>query len=259
MTTEIAVPDEGGESKFLALRPDSDVAEAMKWNCAGGAMTPADLIRVPTPSGGATTWTFMNARGDEESTKEIVGALVLFAIQGTIWPSEEPEQGRSPVIVTHDLRVGYRVSDDLGDLDPEVLEQARIGDRQYDWLRLAYCQYGSGRGGRGKRAKECRLMAILREEEALPILVTAGPGSLKTVVPFVKRIASVGVPYFRAKVGLKLEKVINAGGQPYAQIVPRLVDTLSKWEGDRIRDTYTIPLGRVITEVHAVANDDSEA
>lgn len=91
-------------------------------------------------------------------------------------------------------------------------------------------------------------MAILREDEALPILVTAGPGSLKTVVPFVKRIASVGVPYFRAKVGLRLEKVMNAGGQPYAQIVPRLVDTLSKWEGERIRDTYTIPLGRVISE-----------
>lgn len=259
MSTDIAVPEGEGseETKFMALRPGSEIAEAMKWNCAGAGMTAADLIRVPTPSGGATTWSFMNARGDEETTKEIVGALALFAIQGTLWASEEPEQGRSPVMVSHDLIVGHRVSDDLGDLDPEVLEQARTGDREYSWQRLAYCQYGSGRGGRGKRAKECRLMAILREDEALPILITAGPGSLKTVVPFVKRIASVGVPYFRAKVGLRLEKVMNAGGQPYAQIVPRLVDTLSKWEGDRIRDTYTIPLGRVITEVRPEAGDDA--
>ena len=257
---EVAVVEGGGkeESRFLALRPDSMVAEAMKWNCAGAGMTAADLIRVSIPAGGATTWTFMNARGEEETTKEIVGALAFFCPQGTLWPSEEPEQGRSPVMVSYDLMVGHKVSDDIGDLDPEVLEQARTGDRTYDWRRLAYNQWDSGKGGRGKRCKEARLMAILREDEALPLLVSASAGSLKTVVPFVKRIASVGVPYFLAVVGLRLEKVANAAGQNYSQIVPRLVDTLSKWEGERVRDTYTIPLSSVITEVKdEAAGDDA--
>lgn len=255
---EMTVAGGGEESKFLALRPDSTVAEAMKWNCAGAGMSASDLIRVSIPAGGATTWTFMNARGDEETTKEIVGALALFSPQGILWPSEEPSEGRSPVLVTYDLMVAHRVGDDLGDIDPEVLEKARTGDRTYDWRRLAYNQWGSGRGGRGKRCKEARLMAILREDEALPLLVTASAGSLKTVVPFVKRIASVGVPYFMAVVGLRLEKVANSAGQQYSQIVPRLVDTLSKWEGERIRDTYTIPLSNVLSEVQPDASADGD-
>jgi hypothetical protein len=92
-------------------------------------------------------------------------------------------------------------------------------------------------------------MAILRRDEAWPLLVTAGPGSLKTVVPFVKRLP---VPHFRAEVSLTLDKVENAGGQPYSQIVPKLVGTISKEEGEALRHLYTIPLSRIAAQIDVV-------
>jgi hypothetical protein len=251
---DLAVVDQEVDT-FLALRDGSGVAEALKWNTGGAGMSAADLIRVPIPAGGATTWAFMNARGEEETCKEVSGILALVAMQGVIWPSEQPEQGRSPVIVTHDFEVGVRVSDDLGDLDPAVLEEARTGDRTYDWKRLAYTQFGSGSGGRGKRAKESRLLAILRNEEILPLLINAGPGSLKTVTQFVKRISSLGVPYFQTVVSLRLEKVFNKGGQPYSQIVPKLVRTLSSEDGVIVRDGYTLPLSMSVSESRVAVDD----
>lgn len=236
------------EDTYLALREGSGVAEALKWNTGGAGMTAADLIRVPVPAGGSTTWSFTNARGQEESCKEIRGILALVAMQGVIWPSEQPEQGRSPVIVTHDFVVATRVSEDIGDLDPAVLDEARTGDRTYDWKRLAYTKFGSAANGRGKRAKESRLLAILRNEEILPLLVNAGPGSLKGVETFVKRISSLGVPYFQTVVKLRLDKAVNKGGQAFSMIVPSLDRTLTAAEGAGIRDSYTIPLSRSLSE-----------
>jgi hypothetical protein len=89
-------------------------------------------------------------------------------------------------------------------------------------------------------------MAILRADEAWPLLVTAGPGSLKTVTPFVKRLS---VPHYRAIVSLTLDRVENAGGQPYSQIVPKFVGSITKEEGDIVRRLYTEPLSRVATQI----------
>ena len=89
-------------------------------------------------------------------------------------------------------------------------------------------------------------MAILREDEAWPLLITAGPGSLKTVVPFVKRLS---VPHYRAVVSLTLDKVENAGGQNYSQIVPKFLGELSKEKGEIVRKMYTGPLSRIATDI----------
>ena len=86
------------------------------------------------------------------------------------------------------------------------------------------------------------MLAILREDEAWPLLVTAGPGSLKTVVPFVKRLS---VPHYRAEVSLTLAKVENAGGQSFSQIVPKFLGEISKEEGDMVRRMYTEPLSKI--------------
>lgn len=239
----VGVPD----SKFLSLRPDSDIREALMANLGPGeSLSASDLPRVPTPAGGGKVWSWTDSGNNEQSAKAIEGALVSYITQGVLWGSEEPQAGVQPVLRTFDLMTAVRVNDDIGDLDSDVLESCRIGDRLYDWQRLPYNQYGSSRGGRGKRCKESRLLAILREDEAWPLLVTAGPGSLKTVTPFVKRLP---VAHFRCVVSLTLEKVENAGGQAYSQIVPKLVRTLTREEGEIIRRLYTEPLSKLATQL----------
>lgn len=235
------------ESKFLALRPDSDVREALMANLGPGeTLMASDLPRVPTPSGGAKVWSWTDSGNNEQSAKSIDGLLVAVLSRGTLWGSEEPQSGVQPVLVSYDLMTAVRMNDDIGDLDAAVLESCRIGDRLYDWRRLPYNQFGSSSNGRAKRCRESRLLAILRENEAWPLVVSASVGSFKTVLPFVRRLP---VPHYRALVSLTLDKVENSGGQPYSQIVPRLLGSVTKEEGEIVRRLYTEPLSKIAAQI----------
>lgn len=225
---------------YPALAPNSRQMQIIAANLEGEQMNETDLVRVKTPLGGATQWT-IDVDGNVETTDEIVGLLVGVGKKGILWPAEDPSESR-PVLVSNDLQIGYRVSDDLGTIDPDALERYRIGDRKYDWAALANSVefgYGSSRSGSGKRCKEARVLAILRQGETWPILVTVGPGSLRNIIPFLKRL-----PCFphEAVVGLKLTKAKGKGGQPYSQIVPRLVGQLSEEQGEVARRTYADPI-----------------
>jgi hypothetical protein len=230
---------------YPALTPDSRQVRIIEANLDGEPMREQDLVRVKTPAGGGTKW-IVNIDGNEETTDEIVGLLVCIAKRGVLWPQDDPTDQR-PVIVSNDLLVGYRVSDDLGTIKPADLERHRIGDRRYDWDSLsksAEFGYGSSRGGAGKRVKEARILAILRDGDVWPILVTVGPGSLATWKPFQKRLPGF---HYEVVVGLKLEKSKSSGGQPYSVIVPRVVGTVSEEQGEVARRLYTEPLKRMFS------------
>jgi hypothetical protein len=225
---------------YPALAPDSRQMQIIAANLEGEQMNETDLVRVKTPLGGSTQWT-IDVDGTVETTDEIVGLLVGVGKKGTLWPAEDPSEAR-PVIVSNDLQVGYRVSDDLGTIDPDALERFRIGDRKYDWAALANSNefgFGTSRSGSGKRCKEARTLAILRQGETWPILVTVGPGSLGNVTPWLKRL-----PCFQheAVIGLKLVKAKGRGGQPYSQIVPRFVGQITEEQGLVARKTYADPI-----------------
>jgi hypothetical protein len=242
---ELMVGVEG--SKYLALQPMSDVREALMANLqAGESITAQDLVRVPTPAGGGKVWSWKDAGNNDVTAKSIDGVLVYYGVRGTLWPTTEATMGRKPVLVTYDLDTAVRVSDDIGDLDAEALESCRTGDRTYDWKRLPWNQWGSGNGGVGKRCKESRLLAILRQEDAWPVLITAGPGSLLPVGQFVKRLP---VAHFRAEISLTLEKAQSSNGNPYSQIVPKLLGTISREEGEILRKLYTLPLSKMAEQL----------
>ena len=235
-TTEISVTN----IDYPALSPDSRQMKIIEANLGGEAMQESDLIRVKSPLGGATTWNY-EVDGNTKSTDELTGVLVGVGKKGVLWPEEDPSDAK-PVIVSSDLLVGHRVSDDLGSIDPDVLEKYRIGDRKYDWRAMADGPdfgFGSGRGGSGKRCKESRVLALLGEGEVWPILVSVGAGSLRNIIPFLKRL-----PCFQheAVIGLRLEKAKGRGGQPYSQIVPRLVGQISEEQGEVCRRTYAEPI-----------------
>lgn len=229
---------------YPALSNDSRQMQIIAANLEGELMQETDLVRVKTPSGGSTQWA-VEVDGNLTMTDEIVGLLVGVGKRGVLWPEEDPSELR-PVIVTNDLQVGYRVSDDLGSIRPEALERYRIGDRKYDWVALSNGPefgYGAGRG-KGKRCKEARVLAILRQGETWPVLVTVGPGSLRNIIPFLKRL-----PVFphEAVVSLKLTKAKSSGGQPYSQIVPRLAGTITPEQGEVARRVYADPIRAMFT------------
>jgi len=240
MTTEISTTTK--EVNYPALMPDSRQAAILRANLDGEPMTERDLVKVRTPLGGATTWSF-EVNGNEETTDELVGLLVGVGKRGVLWPQEDPS-GMRPVLISPDLITGYRVGNDLGSIDPDALERYRTGDGEYDWVALSEStEFGPRAGkGRGKRVKEGRLLAILREGDVWPLLVNVSPASLGLVVPWLRRLS---VFTYEAVIGLKLQKTKNEAGQPYSVIVPRLVGTVSEQQGEVARATYHEPLKRM--------------
>lgn len=244
--TSLSRLEEVDVSLFPALMPDSDIAEAIEANTQGRGFDLNALVKVKTPAGGGKTWVYLDSGNNEVETKAIEGILVYYGQRGVLWSGEDIQKGKPPVLVSYDLRTAERVSEDIGDLDPAALEACRIGDRLYDWHKLPWNKDGSGRGGFGRRCKESRVMAILQEGEAFPVIVSAGPGSLKTVAPFVTRLE---VPHFRARVSLSLEKATSQGGIDYSQIIPRLTGKISKEAGAAIQRLYTNPLKAVERQI----------
>jgi hypothetical protein len=242
---------------YAGLRPDSRQLRIIEANLDGEPMNEQDLIRVRTPSGGGTKW-IVPVNGNDESFDEIVGLCVAIAKRGVLWPQDDPTDQR-PVIVSNDLLVGYRVSDDLGSIDPKSLEKYRIGDKTFDWVALANSPefgFGSARGGAGKRCKESRVVAILREGDVWPMLVTVGPGSLRNWMPFQKRLPSY---HYECVIGLRLEKAKGKNGQPYSQILPRVVGQVSEEQGEVARRIYVEPLRRMFSAPPAGMNVERTA
>lgn len=228
---------------YPLLSPDSRQAQIIEANLDGEPMLEQDLPRVKLPLGGATKWN-VEIAGNSETTDEIVGLLVCIAKRGVLWPQDDPSDSR-PVIVSNDLQIGYRVSDDLGTIDPAALDRHRIGDRRYDWLSLSKSPefgFGSARGGAGKRCKESRILAILRQGDLWPLLVSVGPGSLKTWGSFQKTLPAF---HYETVIGLRLEKAKGTNGQPYSMIVPRVVGTITPEQGAVAKRLYTDPLKRM--------------
>lgn len=241
MVTAKAAAAEQAGFRLAVLEDGSEVAEAMRVNLSTGeSISPSLLERVPMPTGGATTWSY-SMNGNDVSTKEIIGVPVYFAPRLTLWPTDEPS-GKSPVLVANDLLVAHRVSDDIGDLDPAVLEAARIGDRTYSLEKLTYAQWGSGKGGKGKRMRESRIVCVLTEDAAWPLLIQAGAMSVQPLSDFFVKLAA---PYYQCVVGLSLTRESNAAGQPYARIKPRQVGKLTREQGQALHATYTSALKRM--------------
>jgi hypothetical protein len=224
---------------YPALAPNSRQARIIAANTGDEPMRQQDLVRVPTPAGGSTTWSIDN-NGNVETTDEIVGLLVAVGKQGVLWPKDDPSDMR-PVVQSNDLLVGYRTSDMLGDVSPEALERYRIGDHRYDWAALSNSpEFGYGsKGEKGRKVKESRILAILRQGETWPLLVAVGPGSLAGLLPFLKRLPCFA---YEAVIGLKLVKTKSSGGVPYSMIVPRLVGVISEEQGEVARKVYHEPL-----------------
>lgn len=233
-------------NRYLALQDGGEIAEAMAANLGEGAsFKESDLTRAPIPTGGGTTWIVPNVTGDK-ATKTIDGILVYQGPRGLLWAGEESEEGSLPLLVSHDLKTARLLAAESVDKKMlERIEPAKIGVNTYDWTKLPQNEWGSGKNGSGKACKEQRVLYILTEDEPLPVVVTVQPGSLKGWQQFIMAISKAGIPFYRSVVSLTLEKATAAGGQPYAQVVPKLIGVLSKEQGEVIRSKFTEPMRAV--------------
>lgn len=246
------------EDQYLALQPESNIGEILASNVGEDAsISIRDLVSVPTPSSGATRWSIQTIAG-EESVEEIVGILAYHQPYGSLWPSDDPVEGTPPLLVTNDFRVAKKIGDDYGDLDPDAIEAARRADGYYDWKRIPYTEMGSGKKGIGKRAKEGRILCLIRPGDALPTILRVGPGSAGAVQQFLMQLTGARLFYYQAVIGISLEKKTSRGGQNFSKMKFRLVDKLTPEQGQAVRDQYTKPLEASLSRDFESVNSGGE-
>ncbi len=249
------------KERFTGLTRDNSAMKAALSSMveAGEGIGPQDLIRVPMPTGGATSWEVPAAAGgNPEACREITGVLVYWQKHGILWPKDGEEDGSTepsiPVLRTWD----FVTAEQIGPIPPdmaETLEKFRIDERHFRWDVLPYNQFGSGKNGKGKRCKEQRMMFILRDGDSFPILVTCQPGSLKGVLSWFKRLPQSETPYWGAVVSLALEKVAYSPTKNYSRIVPKLVGKLSAEDAAAVRATWTETLAAMVKQIEPVADE----
>lgn len=245
---------------FLAITEGSEIAEAMKENMVeGDVFSEQDLTRVKTPAGGGLHWT-VDGPGGPEVCSEIEGLLVFNCRQGLIWKSLEVDKNRDkPIVRSSDLIYG-KLNVPEEEVPPEmlaVLKQHELPDQPgvYNWADLPYTQFGTGKKGQGKFAKESRVLFILRKGDAWPLMIKCGPGSLGEVQKFIKRLQ---VPQYRAVVGLSLKVETSRGGDDYSMIVPKYKGCLTAEEGAIVKAMYTDRLRSSHEAGRTFAADDAE-
>jgi hypothetical protein len=225
-------------SDFAILDSSSEIAAGLA-DPNREAMDYTVITSVKMPAGGGVIWT-VEQDGNVEAVPEITGILCAVQKHGVIWPTAEFSGGGSrPVVETWDLVRGIRRGDDLGDIDPAELDRCSNPDGTVRWRELSYTQPGSAPNGRGCRAKESRILYVLRPGELFPVKISAGPGSLMAIKPFLARMA---LPAYRHVVSLGLKRVQSGSGIAFSQIVPKIVDKLTVEQGEIIRQAYTLPL-----------------
>lgn len=256
MTTALSVPQHQ-LAKYAAFEPTR--LEVMRENMDGQSIGFFDLPVVKTPPGGAPFFTLDTVSGPKP-LDTITGVLAFTTLHGVLWPSNDSAGGSKPVLVTRDMKTARMASPELATRDPstgritaitgapsamvQVLsESENLTTNTWDWMTLPYTQFGSGRDGMGKAAKEGRLAFVCTADSALPICLRMAPSSLKAMKSILLKLE---LPYYHYiwQFSLQIQESKRATKEKYSAIVPKIVGTLSPEDAAVVASNWKGPLER---------------
>ena len=202
---EAAALQSYGEYSALQIET-AELAEVMRENLGGQALTPNDLQRIKVPSGGGIVWEIPTL-DDTEDVAEFEGIIVFHKFQNAYWREEYDGSNNPPDCAAPDAEYG-------------------IGDPGGACAKCPMNEFGTARKGAGKACKNTKILFILREGQILPTALNVPPTSLRSVKNYLLSLASAGITYYGAITKFGLEKDKNVNGITYSKIVLRLKEKL---------------------------------
>jgi hypothetical protein len=217
-------------SQYPALLPDMGIetlSEVLAENIGEGGLSLRNLVRVPMPSAGSTTWEIPNplaTDGKPEITQEIVGTWAFWQSARVYWiPTDNGElTGEPPDCSSADGKVP--VPGGLYAADGENAHRNPGG-------KCSTCplsRFGSSTKGSGKApaCAERKLLFINRPGELLPLYISAPPTSLDPLKAFMIPLSMKYMMHYSAFVFALALTRQEKGGQKFATLTPRLVGVL---------------------------------
>jgi len=258
-------------STAITTSVDSRFISAASVDCASSEpVSVKDLTYITIPSGGSTVWTWRNAANEDFSAKTLVGLIVCLGNpQLSLWPFTVAKKNSLPLLVAprkppasrfdpEKFPVAYRIGDDYGDLDRDVIESARNPDGTYDAEKIPYFQWERQTSPDGRtinippRAKLGRTVGLLREGDLYPVFVRLPGTSVAALNSFISGLRSSpsvkGIPIHRVIVEFGLER--RSGKESdYSVLKPSLAQgdkVISEEAGRIIEENYTHAFSGVV-------------
>lgn len=188
-----------------SLMADPMSLQAMVYNLQGEQISEFDLDRIKVPPGGMTVFQIPTPEG-QDHVKEIVGIILHIGIRKAYWSDPNPS-GSPPDCYSTDGIHG-------------------TGDPGGACAACPLNEFGSaigpdGKPRKGKRCREMRTLLMIRENDRLPVVVTAPPASIKGVKQYL--LKGLPVFMFQAITKLTLAEDKSSDGIPYSRLVPHYV------------------------------------
>ena len=179
-----------------------------------------DVERIRFPSGGGISFEIPTGQPDEpEVVREITGIILKYSFTNVYWDKEFGDGDGSPACYSEDGISGW---DTDGNETP-----------------CAVCprnRYFSKPDGRGKACSNMVSLYILREGEALPLMLRIPPMSVANFRSFLTRqIIPRDLEVFQVLTRIALTKATNKGGAPYAQAQFQAIGMLDENEIGMLR------------------------
>jgi hypothetical protein len=248
MSTALSIP-QTSLSTYVAFDDANEQVVAFRENTAGIGFGLQDMVLVKTPSAESQFFPVTRA-GNQEMLPKLTGLLVFQALQGILWPTSNDDKGgvkALPILITRDMRTATLNPGVAVERNAEgkitaiqhtpadmvnTLSALERPDGTWDWDKLPYSQFGSGRMGRGKFAKEAYHLFLLEEGSVVPIRFRSGPSAISNIQKFLRQLP---VAYYRCRVELTLQKKASSGGENYNDVLIRMVSVISPEEGAIVR------------------------
>ena len=197
----------------FALAPLSDdLAQMLNEELDGLGQVPFDAVKIP--SGGGLAFEIPGDDPDApETAQSLLGVIVHHHPINAYWEHDFDGSNNLPDCSSMDGKRG---------LDVKTGEVRDCADCPFN-------QFGSGRNGVGKACKNGHRIYLLRENEALPILLTLPPTSLKSFKEYLaKRLVMKGKRSTDALTAIKLKREKNGDGIAYSACVFSKAGDLTK-------------------------------
>jgi hypothetical protein len=219
-------------SEFVALAPmtlDDDLfsPEEMKESMGKAPINLGDLERIKVPSGGGVAWEIINEEGEPDVVKSFDAVIVVAEDIRRFYKDKYDGSKVPPDCVSFDLINGIKGDD----CPPEVTGICATCPKN---------QWGSaindkGQPTKGKACQERKEMLLYREQDMLPVVLSAPSSSLKTLNPYIKTLPSKRLVFWGVVTRFALKKDKTSEGIEYSLIQPSVVRALTPDEVAAVR------------------------
>lgn len=188
---------------FSIVPMSGEIAKMLTEELDGLGQVPFDAVKIP--SGGGLAFEVPGDDPDNpETAQSLTGVIVHHHPVNVYWEHDFDGSGGLPDCSSPDGKHGL---------------DTRTGEVR-DCATCPFNQFGSGGKGSAKACKNTHRVYLLREDEALPILLTLPPTSLRAFKDYLaKRLIMKGKRSADVITCIKLKKEKNADGIAYSACV----------------------------------------